>query len=93
MMLDNSPADRKTYAITSISTGSMQPLEDLKDPVRILRIEADSVVADGKEPIRRAALRRDFDFRRDIGLPKLDGISEQVLHHLSHLHLVYLDQR
>ena len=63
----------------------MQPLEQCKDPLLILGLDADAVVAYAERP-RCGRLRcRDMHPRRFVRVVELDGIGDQVLEYLAQL--------
>src|ERR1700690_4172530 len=80
-------ADGQSNASTRILCLIMQPLEYFKDPLVILGVDSDAVVADGKGPFVPVALRRDVD---DWGCVAavFESIADQVLHQLDQLRAV-----
>src|SRR5690606_28859209 len=64
-----------------------EPAEDLEDAVRIVRVEADAVVAHPDLPRCAVPLRAELDARGRVARG-LDRVDEQVLEKLHHLDAV-----
>jgi hypothetical protein len=54
----------------------VQPLEDLEDPLPVLRRDADAVVAHREDPLLTGALGRDVDARRAVA--ELQRVADQT---------------
>ena len=92
MPRDDFAADRQADSRSRISVGSVQPLENLENPLLVFRIDADAVIADGKEP--RILLERRGNMNQWRLLPaKFDGVADQVLKKLQQLRGVPLNGR
>src|SRR4030095_1203504 len=63
MPLDDLLADRQTDAGSWVRTAVVQALEDDEDPLKILRLDADAVVAHAEDPVPIAGARRDVQQR------------------------------
>jgi hypothetical protein len=74
--------------VPGYSLRPLQALEDLEDALDVGQLDADAVVAHGEHPVRALAHGLDVDLRRHAIAPELDGVADQVLEHLDHLHLV-----
>ncbi len=63
MLLDDLLADRQPDARARILAAGVQALEHLKDPLGVLRVKADAVVAYGKSPVIAVPLGGDVNVR------------------------------
>src|SRR6266496_415664 len=81
--LDDLLADGEADAGAGVLGASVQPLEDDEDPVQILRVDADPVVAHLEAPLLAMGDGGDVDRRRLAGPAELDGVSNEVLEHLA----------
>ena len=71
-------ADGQADACAGILFSGVQALEDDKDALGILGIDADAVVADGKDPFTSLLFSRDMNPGRLL-TAELDGVADQVL--------------
>jgi hypothetical protein len=74
-------AYRQTYSGAGVLLPAAKPLEEDENALRILRGDADPVVAYGKRPPVAIAAGGDVDARW-FASPKFDGIPDQVLKQL-----------
>ena len=70
----------------------MQSLEDDKDPVRVLWIDADAIVVHSEFPVLIIATDFDVNLRLTI-TTILDGIPHQILKQLDELHIIGQHER
>jgi hypothetical protein len=87
---DDLPAYGKSDAGAGVIAAGVQALEDKENAFKILRINANAVVADREAP----CIVKLFDPHVDLwgSLPvELDGIADQVLEELSQLAPIYLE--
>ena len=78
--------------IPTPSTSLVGAGEHAEDPGRLVRIDAEAVVAHGHDPLPAVAQRRDLDPQRRRAAV-LHGVPEQVLQHAAQLPRVALDLR
>jgi hypothetical protein len=71
----------------------MQTFEKAKDSLLILRIDADAVIADSKNPVSTPALGRDMHFWRPVRAAVLDRVADQVLKQLLQMRGVHRKRR
>ncbi len=62
----------------------VEPLEHLKDALEVLRLDADSVVLNGKSPLTSIGSGGNADFRPAF-IAIFDGVSNQILEQLRKL--------
>jgi hypothetical protein len=86
--LHNLFANRQTNPRARIFLAPMQTLEDHEDPVKILRVDADSVIANAQLPSSLLAPGRDMNSGCFVRPPELDSIAEQILEELRQLRSV-----
>src|SRR5262249_36328806 len=79
VVLDDPLAQCQSDARAGIFAARMQALEDQKDALEVLRIDADSVVLDPKQPRIVPRFGSHMYLRRAIRAAKLDGVTHQVL--------------
>ena len=72
-------ADRQSDAGAGILPIRMQALKDHENLVRVLWIQADTVIAHCKSPFLARALGGDVNSRRLIFFAKFDCVAEEVL--------------
>ena len=78
MALDDAFAHGQPDAIARVFLASVQALEGLKNPVGVLRFDADAIVADGNAPL--AIFFAGFDLDAWLSLvAELNGVADQVL--------------
>src|ERR1035441_1380499 len=77
MPLDDFLADGQADARARIDLAGMQPLEDLEYPVKILRLDANPIIAHGEYPAPILLLSADMDARRRLAV-KLEGVANEV---------------
>src|SRR5208283_1042016 len=85
-------ADGQPNAGAGILLAGVQALENLENPLGILRLDADAVVAHGKEPAAGLLLDTDVDFRRALAA-ELESVADQVLKQLHDLRGVHRQAR
>ena len=73
MTLDNSFADSQAHTEAGVLIPCMQTLENIEDSFVILRVDSDTVVADGKEPRVFLPFAANVNFRPFVG-SELDGV-------------------
>ena len=79
--------DGQADAGARVLGAGVEALEDLEDALGVLRLNANAVVLDGKQPLTLAVPGGDMDARRVLA-PELDGIGDEVLenqHELRHI--------
>src|SRR5881394_390729 len=81
---DDLLADCEPDAGARVLRPCMEPLEELEDPLAVLGIDTDPVVADREDPLRLRAPRRDVH-PGGGGAAELDRVRDQVLEELDHL--------
>ena len=84
MPLDNLLANSQADAGSRIVLAGVQPLEDLEDPLIILRVNANAVVAHREDPAPLRSLGADMNLRGLLAM-ELKGVANQVLKKLSDL--------
>jgi len=72
---DDLPAKRKTNARPRILFFTVQALKNDKNPLRVLRVDADTVIAKRETPFLTIALGRYMNGRPLIAT-KLDGVAD-----------------
>ena len=82
--LDNLFGDRQAHAGAGVLGKGMQALENDENPVSVLRIETNPVVAHGQPPLGVPVFGRDVDARR-LGAVKFQCVPNQVLEDLGKL--------
>ncbi len=85
MALDDFLAERQADAGARILVSPVKPLEHLKDPLEVFRVDPDPVVEDAKRPVAILVVGRDTDDRSIARSPELDRVANQVLKHLGEL--------
>src|ERR1039457_557517 len=90
--LDNLFADRQPNTIAGIFGARVQTLKDYKNILRTLRRNSDPVIAHAKQPVPVGFFSLHGNQRRFFAA-ELDGVSDQILNHLSHLCAVGPDFR
>src|SRR5437870_520620 len=93
MPFDDLFANGQADASAWIVGAGMEPLEQGEDPLLILRLDADAVIAHAEEPLATLTHSRDMHSRRLIGPVELDAIGDQVLEQLAQLNGVALHDR
>jgi hypothetical protein len=73
MAFDDPSADRQTGTGAGVLVAGVKALKDIKDPVSVLGIDADPIVANVDVPAEAVSLRADLDVRRFL-IGELDGI-------------------
>src|SRR2546423_8708928 len=66
------------------------PLKHLKDPLGVLRLNADAVILHGKHPFISLRLCPDMNARR-LGTPEFEGVTEQILEEQAEAQLIAAD--
>ena len=84
MTLDDPFANRQAHACSGIFVPRMQPLENFKNPREMLWLNADTVVADRKQPFAVPLVRTHMDARRRLPM-KFDGVANEILEYLRQL--------
>src|SRR5687767_2352591 len=88
MALDDFLANGQADAGAGKLAPRMQPLEQTKNPVKVLRIDADPVVLDRKQPLRSGILDgADMDLRDGVAVI-LDRVADEVLKQLNQLRFI-----
>src|SRR3984957_4669742 len=82
-VLDDLPAHGQADPRSRVRGPLVQALKDQENAVSILRLDADSVVGDGKRPERAVGLGRDDNARRLLA-PELECVADQVLEDHGH---------
>src|SRR5438128_2303452 len=72
--LDDALADRQAHSGAGILLTGMQPLEDLKNPAEMLRVNANPIIAHRKDPFSVPLLRANVNPRVFCSM-KFDGIA------------------
>src|SRR5208337_568537 len=88
MALHNLFADRQANARAGIFLTAMQALKNNENPVKILRSDADAVIAYAELPSTVLPSSGNVNAWRFLRPPELDGIAEQILEKLRQLRLV-----
>src|SRR5205823_3254667 len=73
VLIDDLPADGESDARAGVPVASVQPLEDLEEPLAVLRRDADPIVAYREDPALLMRLGPDMDKRRAVA--KLERIA------------------
>src|ERR1041385_5728726 len=84
--------DGQADARSRVSFSPVQPLEDDKDAFVKFWIDADAIVAHGKNPVRRREFCRNGDFR-PAWAAELEGVGEKVLKQLGELAFIAVHGR
>src|SRR5262245_28497334 len=92
MTLHNLFADGQPNPRSWIFSAGMQPLEDAKDTLGMIRIETNTVIAHGKAPRLLVSSGRDMNVGA-LMAAKLNGIAEQVLKYEPELLCIGFDRR
>ena len=87
MVFNNLFADRQSDAIAGIFRAAVKPLEDIKDAVEVLGLNAYAVVADGEDPFLLVLFCADMDAWRFFFV-EFNAITDQVLKKLKDLYFV-----
>jgi hypothetical protein len=90
--LDDFLADGEADARAGVFGAGVQPLKHLEDPLGVLRLNADAVIADGEQPALRM-LRGGHRHPRRLIAMELDGVADEVLKELHELAFVGHDGR
>ena len=69
-------ADRQPHPPAGVLVPPVQPLEDLEDPLPVLRRDADAVVAHREDPLLTGPLGSDVDARRAVA--ELQRVADQT---------------
>src|SRR5215208_280047 len=77
MALDDALADRKAHARPRVLVLAVEPLEHVEDPLSLVRIDADAVVAHRDDALAVDTLGADRDNRRLLAM-ELDRVADQV---------------
>ena len=86
VLLRHLPADRQSDTRSRVLVGSVQPFEQLEDARWWnLEIDADAVVAHGKDPFLPAATGTDTWTRGGLAAVKLHGVAQEILKKLARL--------
>src|SRR5579884_741120 len=80
--VDDSLTDGQANAGTGILIAGMQTFEEAKNSLLILRLNADSVVADGEDPVSVMPVRANVDGRRALRAAVFDRVADQILKNL-----------
>jgi len=67
-------ADSQTSACPGVLPFAMQPLEDDKDPLEMLRLDPNPIVPHGEEPLVIAPCHSDMNLWSLVWLPELQSI-------------------
>jgi hypothetical protein len=81
---DDAFADGQSNAGAGVLFAGMETLEDMENTFEILGVDADAVVAHGKNPATRLGLGADMDLGRLFAV-KLEGIGNKILEQLHEL--------
>ena len=87
MQVGDLPADRESDPRPGVLIPSVQALKDHEDSFKILRFNADAVVADGEDQVLALSAGRHVD-ARGLLASELDRIADKILKKLGHLGLV-----
>ncbi len=79
MLFNDSLAQGKTDSRAGMFGAGMEALEPQKDALKILRLDADSVVLDPERPGIALKLGTYVDLDRTVLVPKLDSVSHEIL--------------
>ena len=90
MAFDNLLTDRQANASPGIISARVESLEQREDPLLILRLDADAIVAHTERPHATLAHCRDVHVRRFIWAVELDAVGDQVLKQLAELSRIAL---
>jgi hypothetical protein len=77
-------ANRQSDSGARVLFARVEPLEHLKDALEVLRLDADSVVLNGKSPLTPVGSGGNGDFRPAF-IAIFDGVPNQILEQLRKL--------
>ena len=90
---DNLAADSQAHPRALKFRAAVKALKGTKNAIKIALVEADAVVAGDDLLPGAVAMRFNFNLRASVWRVKLQGIRQQVLQQLAHLHAIGVHPR